>query len=242
MEKSLKHNGIFRLDNCTSESCLKQCCHVSHFHSLQDSYGGNQDWFEEFGQDRYSALRACGIIALLNQFASLGMVYPEAQKLWPENGLPENKTDYIRWAYSLRPYLWPGPIGLPRGSVIRQRSMAFAADRGVNMGWKQITGRPSPENEINFIREGLESGVPVSHLVWRSGYEDLTWHWIVITGLCDNTEGCVNVTPEMREKFAGEIHIMCSSFGRKEAYPLRMVRKAFPFHRELQYPYLRKMA
>lgn len=238
MEKAMQNNEIFRMKEKSSSSYLERSCHLKNFHSFQDSYGGNQDWFEEFGQDRYSALRACGIIALLNQFASLGMAYPEAKKLWPQEGLPENKSDYICWAYSLRPYIWPGLFGLPRGSVVRQASMAYAADRGVNLAWKQISGRPSTETEIAFIRSGLERHVPVSHLVWRSGFEDLTWHWIVITGLVTDPEGCVNVTPEMQEKYAGEIYMTCSSFGRKEGYPLHMVRKAFPFHRELQYPIL----
>ncbi len=223
----------------TSSPFTERSCSLKHFHSFADSYGGNQDWFEEFGRDRYSALRACGIIALLNQFASLGMAYPEAQKLWPEEGLPENKSDYIQWAYTLRPYIWPGPFGLPRGSVVRRASMAYAADRGVNLAWKQISGRPSQEEEIRFIRSGLKAHVPVSHLVWRSGYEDLTWHWIVITGLVRDPENCVNVTAEMKEKYKGELYITCSSFGRKEGYPLRMVRKTFPFHRELQYPVIK---
>lgn len=238
MERTMQNDDVFRMEEMTRSSCLERSCHLKNFYSFADSYGGNQDWFEEFGQDRYSALRACGIIALLNQFASLGLAYPEARRLWPENGLPENKSDYIQWAYTLRPYIWPGPIGLPRGSVVRQASMAYAADRGVNLAWKQITGRPSAEKEIAFIRAGLESHVPVGHLVWRSGFEDLTWHWIVITALSDDPEGCINITPEMRKKYEGDLYMICSSFGRKEGYPLHMVRKAFPFHRELQYPVL----
>ena len=230
---------IKQVSEYTERDCLpceKACCVLRNVHAPAAAYGGNQDWFGECSQDRYSALRACGIIALLNQFASLGIAYPDAQALWPDDGLPESKEDYVSWAYTLKPYIWPGPFGLPKGDSIRKASRAFAADRGLELTWHNLYGRPSIEEEISFIRAGLQAHVPVSHLVWRSKFEDLTWHWIAITGLEIDPQGCDNLTPELRSKYQGELFVICSNFGKKEAYPIRLLRKAFPFHRELQYP------
>lgn len=222
----------------TCETCQKDCCLLRNVHIPADSYGGNQDWFEEVSNDSYSALRGCGIIALLNQFASLAMAYPEAQALLPEAGLPTTKQEFVEWAYTVRPYIWPGNFGLPKGKGIRDGAVKYAQDRGVSLTWKTVFGRPSLQEEIDFIHSGLEHKVPVAQLAWKSYFEDLTWHWVAITGLELDPKNCSNLTPELKDKHKGDLFVTMSNFGKKEAYPITLMRKENPFHREMQYPLL----
>ncbi len=236
---STQSSHLLSFQNNRCASCRDNCCMLRNVHLPADSYGGNQDWFQECRKDKYSALRGCGIIALLNQFASLAMAYPEAEVLLPEEGLPHTKDEYIDWAYSLRPFLWPGNFGLPKGNTIREGAQAFAKARGVELEWHTIYGRPKLSEEIDFIHSGLAAQVPVAHLVWKNHFDDLTWHWIVITGLETDPADCQNLSADIRARYKGELFVTVSNYGRKEAYPVELLRKVYPFHRELQYPVIK---
>ncbi len=238
MSTSMSTNQFLSFQSSSCESCQKDCCLLRNIHLPAESYGGNQDWFEECCQDSYSALRGCGIIALLNQFASLAMAYPEAEALLPASGLPQTKQEYVDWAYTVRPYIWPGAFGLPKGKGIREGAVRYAKDRGVSLEWKTVFGRPTLQEEISFIHSGLAHKVPVAQLAWKSHFEDLTWHWVAITGLETDPQDCANLTPELKQKHRGDLFVTMSNFGKREAYPITLIRKEHPFHREMQYPLL----
>lgn len=179
-----------------------------------EHYGGNQAWFAWEGRKTRSHVArqgACGTVALANITAYLAGRDPACAGLYPYADC--TKTSFLMHMKALYGYVAPWHIGrFPLGiwpvSRLARGMERYARDRGVALRavWRDWSfGR---RNVLRYVTEGLEKDRPVAMLVGthplrqvevvypgRGSYaEDISLHWVTVTGLkADRETGTVKL-------------------------------------------------
>ncbi len=159
---------------------------LEHFW-IGDSYGGNQDWFPTFmmrvgGCAAETACDSSIYFALRRGLAAIA----------PENAAALSKKDYIRFAYAMRPYLYPRMYGVDRPETYIDGYGRFLRDRGeTRLRMTPLGGGEPYGTARDTVGEQIARGFPVPMLVLRhrgKAYEDYVWHWFLLNG-CDDSNG-----------------------------------------------------
>lgn len=159
---------------------------LPHF-QIDDSYGGNQDWFPTF----MMRIGGCGA-----ETACDSSIYFALQRglmdIAPENAAELSKEDYIRFAYEMKPYLSPRMSGIDRLDIYMDGYARFLKDRGENrITMESLNGTEPYETAQKAVKQQIDLRIPIPTLVLNhrnKSFRDYVWHWFLINGYDDTDD------------------------------------------------------
>ena len=157
---------------------------LEHF-MIGESYGGNQDWFPTF------MMRIGGCAAETACDSSIYFaLHRGLSGVAPENASALSQKDYIRFAYEMKPYLFPRAHGVDRLEIFIDGYSRFLRDRGeTNLRMTPFPGDGEAAEAQKQIVRQIDRGYPVPMLVLNhrnSRYKDYVWHWFLLNGYDDS--------------------------------------------------------
>ena len=153
---------------------------LEHF-TIGDSYGGNQDWFPTFMMH----IGGCGA-----ETACDSSVYFALRRglktIAPENAEALTKSDYVRFAYKMKPYLSPRRTGIDRLDIYIDGYAAYLRDCGeTRLAMTPFDGTEPFEAARAAVMQQIDRGFPVPTLILNhrdKTFRDYVWHWFLING------------------------------------------------------------
>lgn len=148
-------------------------------------YGADQEWYRQFWRRK----AGCGPTTASVQMAYLARTRPALSPLCPLDSLErESFSSYMDQVWS---FVTPGVQGLNTIGKYCAGVSRFAAQRDVPLRPLALevpapgAARPSLEQCLSFLREGLEENCPVAFLnLDRGRVPNLDgWHWVLLTGM-----------------------------------------------------------
>lgn len=146
-------------------------------------YGVDQEWYPQLFQRQ----AGCGA----SSFANALIYGMRSGLIQPGLAEPPCKKDVLKIMQQTWRHLTPGMMGLHTTAAYCQGAKGYADDAGVVINLKSLDiprkNRPDTALIFDFIREGLEAGMPVAFLnLSRGAIKPLeSWHWITIVGIND---------------------------------------------------------
>lgn len=159
---------------------------LEYFH-IEDSYGGNQDWFTDYMMNRggCGALTACDTCLYLNLRYGWKHLYPFAEEAL-------NRDNYMKFGEIMRPYLEPRRGGIDSLDLFMYGFQNYLKE----IGEREICMSGfSGEEEVGIakqkIREQIAMGFPIPYLNLLHKnpiFEEYEWHWFLLTGYEEEEE------------------------------------------------------
>lgn len=175
-------------------------------------YGGSQDWF----RNKWRALSGCASVSAVNLAAFYGIGFFADTVL---NGEAVFSQALYRkeMNFMFRRYMTSGMMGFPDPVKYTDRFKEFALARGYVAvpftcdGWKTV------HEAVSFTEERLKADRPVALLILGHRHkeiDDITWHWMTITGMDE-----------------GRNELVVSNYGKRETWPADVVFEVSPHNR-----------
>ena len=159
---------------------------LPHF-QIEDSYGGNQDWFPTF----MMRIGGCGAETACDSSIYFAL-YHGLTGIAPENAAEITKDEYIRFAYVMKPYLSPRMSGIDRLDIYLDGYAKYLNDRGeARLTMMPLDGKEPYEKAQAAVRNQIDQGYPIPTLILNhrnKALNDYVWHWFLINGY-DDTDG-----------------------------------------------------
>ena len=156
---------------------------LPHFY-IGDSYGGNQDWF----LTRFMRVGGCGAETACDSSLYFAL-HKGLTGIAPENAARLTKSDYVRFAYEMRPYLYPRARGIDRPEIYMDGYARYLADRGeTRLTMTCLPGTEPYGAAREAVVRRIDGGYPVPALVLshrNRALEDYVWHWFLLNGYDD---------------------------------------------------------
>lgn len=151
---------------------------LSHFY-VDKSYGGNQQWFKGFSMKLggCAAETACDICIYLDLYKQTA--------LYPYDANNVKKSDYIKFAETMKPYLHPRMGGIDKLSIFTEGFGKYIENAGENLELFAVEGTESFEKAKNVLTGQINSGYPVAFLCLmhkNKRFADYKWHWFLLNG------------------------------------------------------------
>ena len=147
---------------------------------IGDSYGGNQDWCDEFW------MRLGGCAALTACDSSIYFSLYRGKSLYPLDKNHLTKEDYIKFSKIMKPYLRPRVTGVNRLSIYLDGFRRYLKDCG------DETIKVDPWNGENLlamtkevVKRQIDNGFPIPYLLLKhrnKKFDEYVWHWFLING------------------------------------------------------------
>lgn len=159
---------------------------LEYFH-IEDSYGGNQDWFTDYMMNRggCGALTACDTCLYLNLRYGKQDLYPFAEKVL-------NRENYMKFGEIMRPYLEPRRGGIDSLDLFIDGFQKYLKEIGESgIGMRGFSGEEEIEIAKQKIREQISMGLPIPYLNLLHKnpiFEEYEWHWFLLTGYEEKKE------------------------------------------------------
>jgi len=158
---------------------------LQHF-NIENSYGGNQEWFKGFFMKigGCAAETACEICIYLDLYKKTAL-YP-----FDVNNL--TKADYINFASIMKPFLHPRMGGVNRLSTYKEGFEEYFKSRNEKIAFTLVEGNESLENAKNALISQIDSGYPAAYLCLKHknrSFRDYEWHWFLINGYDESENG-----------------------------------------------------
>lgn len=147
---------------------------------IEDSYGGNQEWFTDFMMNRggCGALTACDTCIYLNLHQGKKHLYPFKEEL--------KKEDYIHFGEKMKPYLSPRRSGIDTLDLFMEGFRNYLEDiQDKEILLEGFSGENELKKAKEKVREQIEEGFPIPYLNLLHQnpiFEDYEWHWFLLTG------------------------------------------------------------
>ena len=172
---------------------------LPHFH-IDDSYGGNQDWFPTFMMH----IGGCGA-----ETACDSSIYFALHKgitgIAPEDAQHLTKQGYIDFAYIMKPYLSPRMSGIDRLSIYVDGYAKYLADRGeTRISMDMLDGSEPYETAEKAVLHQIDAGYPIPTLILNHrnpAFDDYIWHWFLINGYDLDDHGLLKVKAVTYSKY-----------------------------------------
>ncbi|RCX08177.1 RHS repeat-associated protein [Anaerobacterium chartisolvens] len=192
-------------------------------------YGGDQDWFKRYTQN----FGGCGPTSAANILAYMAMTDPEIAKLYGYDTKNITKADFAKFMEQVYKYVTPltvpissnmsdkkgSQVGIPSLGITSLSDFTrgvekFAQSKEISLKSNWSSEKPTFNNAVSYIREGLGKDKPVA-LLNMFNPVDMQWtdpstnktktttyeqHWVTITGITEN-------------KKSGEVTLEVSSWG-----------------------------
>ncbi|UWV47677.1 C39 family peptidase [Acetivibrio thermocellus] len=229
-----RYKNIGKDETC-NEDIVKTSLTNTDFLKIVDDgkvyYGGNQNWFQKYTQ----SFGGCGPTAAANILAYMAMTDPKFAKLYEYDLKNITKADFVKFMEEVYKYVTPLEVpvfshmsdkkgkqaGIPSLGITGLAAFAkgvekFAKSRGIKLKAKWSGEKPTFDNAVSYIREGLRKNRPVVLLnmfnpvsmQWSdpetSKIKSMTYerHWVTITGMIENRK-------------TGEVTLEVSTWGGK---------------------------
>ena len=171
---------------------------LPHF-LIEDSYGGNQDWFPTF----MMRIGGCGAETACDSSIYFSL-HCGLTDIAPENAAGLSKEDYIRFAYEMKPYLSPRMSGIDRLDIFTEGYEKYLDDRGEKrLKMAALNGSEPYETAHDAVIQQINNGYPIPTLILNhrnKALSDYVWHWFMINGY-DDTNGRFLVKAVTYSKF-----------------------------------------
>ena len=160
---------------------------LPHF-QIDDSYGGNQDWFPTF----MMRIGGCGAETACDSSIYFTL-HCGLNGIAPENAAELTKDDYIRFAYEMKPYLSPRMSGIDRLDIYMDGYAQFLKDHGENrITMEPLNGTEQYETAQKAVKQQIDLRFPIPTLVLNHRnklFRDYVWHWFLINGYDETDDG-----------------------------------------------------
>ena len=111
----------------------------------------------------------------------------------PDNASALSKKDYVRFAYVMKPYLFPRAHGVDRVETYIDGYERYLRDRGeTRLRMTPLPGAAPVAAAREAVAGQIDRGYPIPMLVLRHRdrqYADYVWHWFLINGYADSEDG-----------------------------------------------------
>lgn len=164
---------------------------LKHFY-IDDSYGGNQDWFPTF----MMRIGGCGAETACDSSICFAL-HHGITTVAPTNAAHLTKQNYIDFAYEMKPYLSPRMSGIDRLDIYIEGYARFLKDRNEDrITMIALDGSESCETASNALIRQIDAGYPIPTLVLNHknrAFKDYVWHWFLINGYDLDHDGFLQV-------------------------------------------------
>lgn len=156
------------------------------------SYGVHQKWLAAFNKTSiFMANRSCAVSCATNLY-----LY-ELQKLSPKAISQRQAVAIMQQIYlALRPRVW----GIPFQSTFIRGLKKVPFYPGFQLQVVPLTDQ-TKEGQLAFIQQGIEADHLIAMITWLSPIQELTYHWVTITGYAMRKDG---------------IYLLLSNWGKKQ--------------------------
>lgn len=145
---------------------------------------GNQKWFRKISH----SLSGCGPTTAALILMYMATVFPDKCRAAYPYELPTKREDFVAYMASVREYVKPGLQGLTDDGFFASSTVAFAKKNGVGLAFNLVSSGLSVGVAYGYIKKALDEGYLPALLILRNPakeLDDLTWHWMVVTGYDD---------------------------------------------------------
>ncbi len=153
---------------------------------IENSYGGNQDWFSNI------VMRIGGCAAATACDCSIYFALRNGMRnLYPYDLENLTQQSYKDFSQMMKPYIRPRMGGVKNPQWFIDGFQSYISDVNEREGTSYrinmdvFLGTESFEAAKAFIRTQLDEGTPVPYLLLRHQvpkYKDYAWHWFLLTG------------------------------------------------------------
>ncbi len=159
---------------------------LEHFR-IDNSYGGNQDWFPTF----MMRIGGCGAETACDSSIYFAL-HRGLSKIAPENAAGLTREEYVSFAYEMKPYLSPRMSGIDRLDIFTEGYSEFLSDRGeTRLSMTEFDGNEPYESAREVVKKQIDGGYPIPTLILNHKnnlYADYVWHWFLINGYDDTRD------------------------------------------------------
>lgn len=153
---------------------------LPHF-DVENSYGGNQDWF----RDPFMRMGGCAAATACDSCINLAL-YKGKEYLYPYDVHKLGKEDYIQFSIKMKPYLRPRLEGIKTLDIYIDGLQKYLKDNGEReLKATGLSGELSVEKAVTAIRSQIDKEMPVPFLLLKHknpNMKDFTWHWFLLVG------------------------------------------------------------
>lgn len=151
-------------------------------------FGGCQDWF----WDPVMRLGGCAALAACDSCICLARDQL-CSRLYPFDAGCLAKRDYMTFARRMKCYLHPRLRGIDRLELFMEGLRQYFRDvEEESVVMEGLSGARGEEEARTAIKDRIDQGLPVPYLMLRHRDKDLDdyiWHWFLLTGYEERTEG-----------------------------------------------------
>ncbi len=172
---------------------------LPHF-NIDDSYGGNQDWFPTF----MMRIGGCGAETACDSSIYFAL-YKGITGIAPENAENLTKQDYVDFAYVMRPYLSPRMSGIDRLDIYVDGYAQYLKDRGeTRISMDTLDGDEPYASAKQAVIRQIDEGYPIPTLILNhknKAFDDYVWHWFLLNGYDLDDDGFLRVKAVTYSKY-----------------------------------------
>ena len=161
------------------------------YFTIENAPGGNQDWLPEWDMNMggCAAVTACDTCIFLSRSNEYRTLYPyDPERL--------SRSDFVRFASSMKPYLSPRYHGI---DFLETYICGFydymASVKNERLILEGISGNVSYDDFSKAVTDQIDRNLPVPFLLLHHKnpkLDDFQWHWFNLAGY-DESESGINI-------------------------------------------------
>lgn len=172
---------------------------LPHFY-IDNSYGGNQDWFPTF----MMRIGGCGAETACDSSIYLAL-HKGITGIAPEDCHNLTKREYVEFAYRMKPYLSPRMSGIDRLDIFVDGYAQYLKDCGEKrISMECLDGSEPFETAEKALMRQIDAGYPIPTLILNHrnhAFRDYIWHWFLINGYDLDGDGFLRVNAVTYSKY-----------------------------------------
>lgn len=151
------------------------------YFNIQDSYGGNQNWFS----DPMMKLGGCAAVVSCDLCVYL-KILRQYNHLYPFDIISLQKEDYIKFSKIMKQYLHPRMKGINTLELYIdgfRKYLDSVNDEEIQI--KPFSGEYSVDNAKEIVINQINKEIPIPFLLLKhrnKEMKELVWHWFLIVG------------------------------------------------------------
>ncbi len=159
---------------------------VLPYFSVENAYGGSQDWFSGFMMHVGGCAAATACDSSIYFAKEWGMT-----PLYPYDLNRLDRAAYVEFGERMRPYLTPRMGGIRRLSWYIDGYAGYLADIGQKdvLKMQELSGHEPYGKAEDLVRRQIDAGIPVPCLMLmhqdKKRFYYFLWHWFLIVGYED---------------------------------------------------------
>ena len=159
---------------------------LGHFF-IDNSYGGNQDWFRTF----MMRIGGCGAETACDSSLYFA-IHKGIEGIYPFDKDKLTRNDYVDFAHIMEKYLWPRMSGIDKLSIYVDGYSEYLTDRGVTcISMDTLDGNEAYGKAAETIMQQIDEDYPVPTLILNHrdrALKDYAWHWFLINGYAETDD------------------------------------------------------